>query len=143
MGGQNPVMSEGDAYRGECLCGSVRFEVEPPTRWCLHCHCTLCRKAHGAPFVTWFGIGKEQLRITHGEADLRWRNSSDHGRRAFCGRCGTQLFFVSTKWPGQIDIVRALIDGPIDRPPESHVYVDSRAEWFPITDELPRHGGTT
>lgn len=132
-------MSVAKAFNGECLCGAVRFEAAPPTRWCLHCHCTLCRKAHGAPLVTWFGIGKEQLQITKGDGDIRWRNSSDHGRRAFCGRCGTQIFFVSSKWPGQIDVVRALVDGPIDRAPSAHVHVSSKVDWLEIEDGLDRY----
>ncbi len=129
-------MSSANAFHGECLCAAVRFEVTPPTRWCLHCHCTLCRKAHGAPFVTWFGIGKDQLRMTRGDATLRWCDSSNHGRRAFCQTCGTQLFFESSKWPDQIDIVRALVDGPIDRAPSAHVYVAYKADWLDIEDGL-------
>ncbi len=129
-------MNAGEAFCGECVCGAVRFEVSPPSRWCLHCHCTLCRKSHGAPFVTWFGVGKDQLRITQGESEIRWRDSSEHGRRAFCSACGTQLFFVSSRWPGQIDIVRALVDGPIDRAPSAHVYVSYKADWVDIDDGL-------
>lgn len=129
-------MSTSNAFAGECLCGAVRFEVAPPSRWCLHCHCTLCRKAHGAPFVTWFGVGKTQLRLIRGEASIRWRDSSSHGRRAFCHDCGTQLFFESTKWPDQIDIVRALVEGPIDRAPSAHVYVSYKADWVDLDDGL-------
>lgn len=129
-------MKVSEAFRGECVCGAVRFEVLPPSRWCLHCHCRLCRKTNGAPFVTWFGVGKDQLRITQGESEIRWRDSSDHGRRAFCEVCGTQLFFVSSRWPGQVDIIRALVDGPIDRAPSAHVYVSYRVDWVDIDDGL-------
>ena len=132
-------MGAGDVFRGGCLCGGVRFEVTPPTRWCLHCHCTLCRKAHGAAFVTWFGIGKKQLNFTRGESEIRWRDSSHHGRRAFCRNCGTQLLFESSKWPDQVDVVRALVDGPIDRAPSAHVYVAYKADWWDIDDGLDRH----
>lgn len=134
-------MGEATAFHGECLCGAVRFEVAPPTRWCLHCHCTLCRKAHGAPFVTWFGVGKDRLRLTRGETTVRWRESSDHGRRAFCNACGSQLFFESTRWPDQIDIARALVDGPIDREPSAHVHLSSKVDWVEIDDALGRYPG--
>ena len=134
-------MSATRTFKGECLCGKVGFEVTPPTRWCLHCHCTLCRRAHGAPFVTWFGIGKDQLRVFRGEGAVRWRDSSEHGRRAFCDVCGTQLFFESTRWPGQIDIVRALVDGPIDREPSAHVHMSKKVDWLEIKDGLPRFPG--
>ncbi len=132
-------MSTSRSFPGECLCERVRFEVAAPTRWCLHCHCTLCRKAHGAPFVTWLGVAKSQLRVIEGEDAIRWRDSSDHGRRAFCSACGSQLFFESTKWPDQIDVVRALIDGPIDREPSAHIYVSTRVHWVSIDDGLDQY----
>ena len=33
---------------GGCLCGAVRYEVDPPLRDVILCHCEMCRKAHGA-----------------------------------------------------------------------------------------------
>ena len=37
---------------GKCLCGAVRFRMRFPSKWVAHCHCTMCRRAHGAAFVT-------------------------------------------------------------------------------------------
>lgn len=39
---------------GRCLCGEIEYEYEGNTKWCGCCHCSICRQAHGAPFVTWF-----------------------------------------------------------------------------------------
>src|SRR5207249_145423 len=36
---------------GSCLCGDVAFELVPGD-WMGHCHCSMCRKAHGAAFAT-------------------------------------------------------------------------------------------
>ena len=33
--------------------------------------------------------------------------------------------------------------GPIDRPPQLHVYFDDRAGWLDLDDDLPRLGGET
>lgn len=41
---------------GRCLCGALQFSVRFPTKWVAHCHCTMCRRAHGAAFVTWFEV---------------------------------------------------------------------------------------
>ncbi|MGH8286041.1 MAG: GFA family protein, partial [Steroidobacteraceae bacterium] len=38
--------------RGSCLCGGVRFEIDGPVGRASHCHCSMCRKAHGAAFGT-------------------------------------------------------------------------------------------
>ncbi|MBY6193073.1 GFA family protein [Marinobacter hydrocarbonoclasticus] len=34
--------------KGECLCGSVKFEITEEIRNLYQCHCSLCRKATGA-----------------------------------------------------------------------------------------------
>jgi len=38
------------AVRGSCLCGAVQFELVGPLLRPLNCHCSLCRKQHGAAF---------------------------------------------------------------------------------------------
>jgi hypothetical protein len=81
---------------GACLCGAVRFEVTLPTDFCTHCHCKMCRPNHGAGYVTWFGVKKEQLRRVSGEQNLVAYRSSEHGQRSFCKRCGTTLICEST-----------------------------------------------
>jgi hypothetical protein len=138
-GTENAAVAKAETFAGSCLCEAVTFEVTPPTRWCVHCHCSLCQRAHGAPFVTWFGVGREQLKITRGEGVLRWRASSNHGRRAFCAECGTQLLFETARHPGQVDVVRACVPGPIDRQPSAHVHVASKADWVEIEDRLDRY----
>lgn len=131
------------AVSGGCLCGAVRFEVEPPTLFCAHCHCSMCRRNHGAAFVTWFGVARERLRLTAGSDALRRYASSEHGQRSFCSRCGSSLFCENDRHPDHVDVVLASLDGPIDREPGMHVYFDSRAAWTDVRDELPRLGGTT
>lgn len=124
---------------GACLCGAVRFEVELPTRFCVHCHCSMCRRNHGAAFVTWFGVPKRSFRLLADEAVARYR-SSDQGTRSFCSRCGTSLFCVLDRDPDMIDITLASMIGPIDRVPEAHVYFDTHVEWVEFLDKLPKMG---
>ena len=128
---------------GSCFCGAVRFEIELPTRVCAHCHCTMCRRAHGAGYVTWAILLREQLRVRSGSDRLVRFKSSDHGTRSFCGTCGSTLLFETTRDPERIDVVLANLDGPIDREPQFHVYFDDRADWIRADDGLPRLGGTT
>ncbi len=136
-------MNESAVLTGGCLCGSVRFEIEPPTKWCSHCHCSLCRRAHGAAFVTWFGVEKAQFRISEGDSAVQWHHSSEEARRGFCGRCGSTLFFESERWAGETHIVLASMDSPIDRTPRAHVFFDSHVDWVELGDELNRFGGPT
>ncbi len=134
-------MSDDSSLTGRCLCGAVRFEILPPTKWCAHCHCSLCRRAHGAAFVTWFGVERTQFAMTSGEEQLVWFHSSPPARRGFCGRCGSTLFFESERWPDEIHIALAHMEGPIDRAPAAHVFYDTHVDWFEVSDDLRRLGG--
>ncbi len=125
------------------MCGEVEFQVEMPTLFCGHCHCTMCQRQHGAGYVTWIAVPDERLVIQKGGASLERFASSDHGTRSFCRRCGSSLFCVSTHHPGQTDIVLANLKSPIDREPQVHIYWDDRADWTQAEDGLPRLGGAT
>jgi hypothetical protein len=126
---------------GACLCGAVGFELEPPSNWVAHCHCSMCRRAHGAPFVTWVSVPPAQLRVVRGGDVLTRYPSSDGATRSFCGRCGSSLFFESTRWAGEVHVARACIPGPIDRAPQVHAFFSDRAPWISISDGLPHRGG--
>jgi hypothetical protein len=123
---------------GACLCGGVKFEVQLPSLWCAHCHCTQCQRFHGAPLVTWAGFSDECFSVVSGEQNLRWYASSAPAQRGFCGECGSSLFFRSSQWPGEMHVALANLEGPLDREPQGHVFYDSHVDWLHLADDLPR-----
>ena len=131
-----------ERVEGACLCGSVRYELTMPSKFCAHCHCGNCRRAHGAAFVTYAGFTREQVEIS-GTDDLVRYETDTGATRSFCRRCGSTLFYEGPRWPGEVHVVRANVQGPIDRAPSAHYYVDHAADWWEITDPLPRYGGGT
>ncbi len=127
---------------GGCLCGAVTYRIHAASKWCAHCHCSLCRRAHGAGYVTWLGCEEDTVEIEDDASMLRWFASSSAAERGFCGRCGSTLFFRSGRWPGELHIaVGCLDDGP-DRTPQAHVYWESRVDWIEVADSLPRRTST-
>jgi hypothetical protein len=134
---------EGRRVAGRCLCGAVEFDIELPALFCGHCHCSMCRRAHGAGYVTWTAVPYERFRFRAGEDRLVRHRSSEHGTRTFCGTCGSTLFCESTNHPDWIDIVIANLDGDIGLAPQAHFYFDDRAAWVRVDDGLPRFGGKT
>ncbi len=128
---------------GSCLCGAVRFTATLPSQFCAHCHCTMCRRNHGAGFVTWFAVPRAALAIDSGADDLVRYESSEHGSRSFCRHCGSSLFCENTQHPDRVDIPLGAMTEPIDRSPQFHVFFDSRASWVTPGDDLPRLGGKT
>ena len=127
---------------GSCLCGAVEFEVRLPSKFCAHCHCSNCRRAHGAAFVTWAGFPREQVKTISGAAALHRYLTDTGATRSFCSRCGSTLLYSSPRWAGEVHVALANLLGEIDQPPSAHVYVDHAASWWTIGDDLPRYGGS-
>ena len=77
--------------KGSCLCGGVRYEIDGPIEGAMHCHCSMCRKAHGAAFRSRAGIRAKDFRWVSGEGVITWFESSPGNHRGFCSRCGSPL----------------------------------------------------
>jgi hypothetical protein len=52
---------------GQCLCGAVKYEVDAIGPRMAHCHCSMCRKFHGAAFATFGEARAEDFRWLEGE----------------------------------------------------------------------------
>jgi hypothetical protein len=127
------------AITGGCFCGFVRYETTGTPFEETICHCSICRRTTGAPFVAWFSVPPATFRITAGEpASVR---SSSHGTRTFCPRCGTQLTFRSTDFPGEIDVTTSSLDDPERLPPKDHTHTSAQLSWIALGDGLRRYRG--
>ena len=126
---------------GSCFCEAVRFELDLPTRFAAHCHCSECRRASAAPFVTWIGVPNAQFRITAGADLLTLHGEPPEWSREFCSRCGSQLFFRGKRWENEVHITLASVAGEIDRKPQAHVYYSDRAPWMDLHAKIPTLGG--
>lgn len=60
--------------------------------------------------------------------------------KAFCVECGSSLF--GGTWPDgpEVSIRLGSVDGDPGIRPQVHTFVDSRAAWDEITDDLPQYG---
>jgi len=138
---------EREPVEGSCFCGAITYEIDLPTLACVHCLCSMCRRPHGASYVTWAVVPPGQLRITSGQEHLKTHESSAHGRRQFCGTCGSQMFCrhegTDGAPPKVIDVALASLHDDIDRLPQAHYFYDSRASWTDVRDSLPKLGGST
>lgn len=135
----------GPYYEGSCFCGTVKFRVQKPIKFVAHDHCSICRRVHGAAFVTWCGVKSEaeQFQVLSGSENLQAYKSTPDAERQFCKTCGSQLFFRSKNWPGELHFTRASIIQDMDERPKAHVYFSDRASWCEIHDSLPKYGGPT
>lgn len=123
---------------GSCLCGAIRFRVDPPLKWVAHCHCTQCQRAHGAAFVTWVSVDERQWHLDDAQQALAWYQSSAEAQRGFCRRCGSSLFFRSTRWPGEVHVARANFSTSLADLPRAHGFYETHVDWFTVHDALPK-----
>lgn len=130
MGGErSKVMSQ--AIQGHCLCGAVQVRVEDFNGDVEACHCGMCRRWNGGPAFA-IAAGTD-LHVTGDEHVRRYR-SSDRAERAFCVRCGTNLYFrlrVSDEhyvWAGLFD---SLPDARLTH----QIYIDHKPGWYALANE--------
>jgi hypothetical protein len=121
---------------GQCHCGAVRYEMPAETIHRALCHCSDCRRHSGAPMVAWGLVRKDQLKV---DGETREYASSEHGRRHFCPKCGTPLFYTSDAvFPGQIDVQIATLDNPDAIEPTAQIQTAERIGWMERLDQLPQ-----
>jgi hypothetical protein len=124
---------------GSCFCRTVRYEVSGPFDSMTSCHCSMCRKHHGAAFATYISAPTERFHWVAGEDALLEYKSSAQGTRISCGVCGSA---VQMTMPGSPLVF--LPAGPLEGDlgglkPQAHIFVASKAPWYTITDDLPQY----
>jgi hypothetical protein len=125
--------------KGSCLCGGVRYEIDGPLDGALNCHCSMCRKAHGAAFRSRAGVRAKDFRWVNGEELITWFESSVGNHRGFCSRCGSPLLSRFDSRPDEYGLPLGCLDTDPGVRPVMHVFVGSKAPWFEIIDALPRY----
>jgi hypothetical protein len=130
-------MSQPVVIEGGCFCGAVRYRITGQPAHVTNCHCSMCRRTSGAPFVAWAVVKKPNFAFTEGEPARL--DSSSEGRRSFCGRCGTPLTCELSAQPELVDVTVCSMDDPAPLRPKDHIWTDSRVPWVSLDDDLPRY----
>lgn len=130
---------ENPPYSGQCLCGAIQYEVDELQPNMAHCHCSMCRKFHGAAFSTFGEAKKEHFRWTAGEDKLSQFIAPNGTTRQFCRICGSSLTFTpNVDNFAYVEFSLGTLDSALTEIPDAHVYVGSMANWDRIDDELPK-----
>jgi hypothetical protein len=120
------------------LCGTVQYEIAGPFQLMMHCHCSMCRKHHGASFATFVAAPYESFRWIAGEDAIAHFASSEHGRRSFCRHCGS-VTPTLMRDAGLAIAPAGNLEGDLGIAPQFHAFVGSKAPYYEITDALPQH----
>lgn len=125
--------------KGRCECARVQYEIKGELVEFCHCHCSICRKLHGAAFVTWGGVARADFTYKSGESDLKKYAFSENADSIFCGVCGSRILVDFKPEADMLYITLGTVVGEVECPPGFHQFVGSKAPWFEICDDLPQY----
>jgi hypothetical protein len=131
------IMQLMERIDGGCLCGTIRYQASGSAGDITHCHCRTCRRASGAPFVTWAGFDSDKFKFTQGQPTSY--ASSENVVRTFCSRCGTALTYQRLDLPNSIDVTLGSMDDPEKIKPEDHTWTESQLSWIALDNHLPTY----
>lgn len=128
--------------RGSCLCGRVSFELDQAVGPFELCHCSRCRKSSGSAFVAALGVKAEDFRFLSGEDsitsfELPVRDRPPAYGSYFCRFCGSPAPHPPAS--GWFEIAAGLLDDDPGVEPDKHIYVEGKAAWWTIDDDLPSY----
>ena len=122
--------------QGACLCGKIKWTISAAPQAAYHCHCSMCRKAHGAAFATYYLVESKDF---HWDSDLKTLKeypSSPELKRSFCSDCGS----IVPNYSNTEEVVYVPAGSHIDGPSiDAHIFTASKAPWHEITDKLPQY----
>ena len=124
---------------GHCECGQIRYEVDGDILDFCHCHCSQCRRLHGAAYATFAGIARDRFRYVSGMQHVKAYKASEHSDRIFCGVCGSAMLVESRRHPNYLFLSMSTVAGNPPRPRAYHQYAASRAPWHAINDDLEQY----
>lgn len=113
-------------FAGGCQCGAVRYELRDP-EWASICHCRMCQRASGQPFMTFLGGNAGKVVWTRGKPSIF--QSSDIAERGFCSQCGTPLTY-GRKAAGTLSVTMGSLDDPAIFEPTRQNGIEDKVAWL-------------
>lgn len=112
-------------YKGQCLCGAVRFDAVIAKPDMGACHCILCRRWSGGVFLS---VECTAVDIVDPDA-MGLYASSDWGERGFCKTCGSSLLWRSRDGAHIAVSVQAFAD-PGAFPFTSQIFIEDKPDSY-------------
>ena len=118
-----------DNITGSCLCTAVKYIVNGPIKAVANCHCDTCKKITGGSFGTVAIIAEKNLEIIEGRDTLTTYQISENAMKYFCRTCGTPVFTLHKKYPGNCMTQVGSLDDPSLAAPSINIFCESMLPW--------------
>ncbi|MEW5009280.1 MAG: GFA family protein [Cycloclasticus sp.] len=117
---------------GQCLCGSIQYEISEAPIITAACHCSHCQKASGSAYSLNICVAESGFSI-HGETQRCYVDQGDSGlavKRYFCHQCGSPLYTQADAMPGIMIVKAGTLDDTSGFKPAANIWCDSRMAWL-------------
>ena len=114
-----------------CLCESISITVDQDNNHVGACHCGICRKWCGGPFMT---IKYDTPIEFTGKEYISIFNSSDWAERGFCKQCGTHLFY-RLKQSQVYYLPAGLFENNDDFVFDHQVFIDNKPDYYDFANK--------
>ncbi len=125
-----------DNVTGSCLCSAVKYIINGPIKAVANCHCNICKKTTGGVFATIAVIEESNLEIIEGQDTLTTYQVSEKAIKHFCRTCGTPIFGLHKKYPGNCMLQVGSLDDPSLVAPAINIFCESMMPWIKEIAEL-------
>lgn len=124
-------MTDASSLNASCLCGAVRVTAKNVGTDVGACHCGMCRKWGGGPFLA-IECGSDVS--FQGEENISVFDSSQWAERGFCGKCGSHLFY-RLKDSKQHFLPAGLFDNHREFVLDHQVFIDRKPAYYSFANQ--------
>ena len=122
---------------GKCLCGSVNVKITADHHDVGACHCEMCRRWSSGPLMV-VHVGKDVEIL--GEENITAYSSSTWGERAFCKKCGCNLYYRIVQ-SGEYSVSVGLFDDQAGLDLRSQMFVEEQPDFYEFANETKKMTG--
>ncbi len=123
-------------HSGRCMCGAVTFVITDLRPDFGACHCEMCRRWTGSAFLG-ISVPADAIRFEGGE-HVRTLQSSAWAQRAWCGQCGTGLWYrvtADSPMAKNYEIPIGLLDDANGLELTREIFIDCKPDCFAYQGE--------
>ncbi len=127
------------AFKGRCLCGSVRYESSADPVAFMLCHCRDCQYVSGGEPAAVVVVPKSAFKLTKGSIK-GFSVKAESGKlveRQFCPVCGTPMFSSLEGMPDLWAVKAGTMDDSSSLKPTAFIWTKSAQPWAHLDRSYP------
>lgn len=131
-------------FSGGCECGAVRYECSAEPLMMFNCHCRVCQKVTGGPYIPVVLIPTKAFKLTTGSLRYHFtdtiRGKRHPHKRGFCADCGSRITGGESKNPRPwMAVTASSLDDPSRFRAQFDIFATHAQSWDLMDPKLPKH----